>query len=131
MWQLKDGAELSPSRIVGALIIHSVACQRIMLFTTAWGQMTPLPGNGDCCLPRSDGITYLKIGEQGITVGMQGLEVVFQQLALLNRQPEEASDEELIGMARRYNYIPRRATIEHDYAQALRQAYAAYLARQK
>lgn len=93
--------------------------------------MTPLPGNGDCCLPRSDGITYLKIGEQGITVGMQGLEVVFQQLALLNRQPEEASDEELIGMARRYNYIPRRATIEHDYAQALRQAYAAYLARQK
>ncbi len=92
--------------------------------------MSPTSGSSDCCLPRAEGITYLKIGEQGITVGMQGLEVVFQQLALLNRQPQEASDEELIGMARRYNYIPRKASVEQDYAVALRQAYAEYLARQ-
>lgn len=93
--------------------------------------MTSLSGSGDCCLPRSDGITYLKIGEQGITVGMQNLALIFQQLALLNRQPDEATDEELIGMARRYNYIPRKPSVERDYAIALRKAYAAYLARQK
>lgn len=93
--------------------------------------MSQTPGTGDCCLPRSDGITYLSIGEQGIIIGMQGLELIFQQLALLNRQPKEASDQEFIDLARQYNYIPRKASVEHDYARALRQAYAAYLARQK
>lgn len=92
--------------------------------------MNRIPSSSDCCLPRSNGITYIKIGEQGITVGMQGLEVIFQQLALLNRRAENVSDEELIGMARRYNYIPRKTSVEQDYAAALRQAYAAYLARQ-
>lgn len=93
--------------------------------------MRPTLGTSDCCLPRSDGITYLSIGEQGITVGMQGLELIFQQLALLNRLPQEASDQEFVDLARQYNYIPRKASLEHDYAQALRQVYAAYLARQK
>jgi hypothetical protein len=53
------------------------------------------------------------------------------RFALLNRQPDQASDQELIDMARQYNYIPRKASVEQDYARALRQAYAAYLARQK
>jgi hypothetical protein len=87
--------------------------------------------DGACCLPNVDGVTYLKIGERGITVGLMGLETVFQQLFLMGRQPNEASDEELLGMARQFNYIPQRPQVRADYAMALRRAYAAYWARQE
>lgn len=83
-----------------------------------------------CCLPNVDGVTYLKIGERGITVGLLGLEAVFQQLFIMGRSPEEASDEELLGMARQFNYIPERQQVRADYAVALRRAYAAYCVRQ-
>ena len=86
---------------------------------------------GACCLPNVGGVTYLKIGARGVTVGMMGLDRVFEQLFVLNRSPEQASDAELIGMARRFNYISSRPQIEADYADALRRAYAAYYARQE
>jgi hypothetical protein len=89
------------------------------------------PGAGACCLPNANGLTYLKIGPKGNITGMQNLEVVFQQLYLLGRQPQEASDEELVGMARKFNYIPRKAEIETDYAVALRKAYTSYFTRQE
>jgi hypothetical protein len=88
------------------------------------------PSSGACCLPASEGLTYIKVGAKNNIVGMQNLEVVFQQLYLLKRQPQETSDEELVGMARKFNYIPRKAEIETDYAAALRQAYASYYAKQ-
>jgi hypothetical protein len=81
-----------------------------------------------CCLPNSDGVTYLKIGSRGITVGLMGLDRAFEQLFALNGNPEETSDAKLIGMARRFNYISDRPQIEADYALALRRAYAAYYA---
>ncbi len=86
---------------------------------------------GACCLPNVDGVTYLKIGARGITVGMMGLDRVFEQLFVLNRSPEETPDAELIGMARRFNYISDRPQIEADYAAALRRAYAAFYARRE
>lgn len=87
--------------------------------------------DGACCLPNVDGVTYLKIGERGITVGLMGLERVFQQLFLMGRQPHEASEAELLDMVRRFSYIPDRPQIRADYAEALRRAYAAYWARQE
>jgi hypothetical protein len=94
--------------------------------------MFPQPsGSGECCLPGAEGVTYLKVGETGVPVGMVGLDKVFQQLILLGRQPEDATDAELVGMARKFNYIPSRAEIETNYAAALRQAYAGFYARQE
>jgi len=56
---------------------------------------------------------------------------MFQQLYALGRLPDDATDAELVGMARRFNYIPNWAATETDYALALREAYARFCARQK
>ncbi len=88
-------------------------------------------GSGACCLPRAEGITYLKIGAGNAAIGVVGLENVFQQLYALGRLPEETTDAELVDMARKFNYIPRRAAIEADYAIALREAYAQFYARRE
>jgi len=89
------------------------------------------PGSGACCLPNVDGITYIKIGPQGHTVGMRGLDTIFQQLFAMGRRPEDATDAELVGMARKFNWIADKASIEAGYAVALRQAYAAFFARRE
>ena len=90
-----------------------------------------LLGGGACCHPRIEGITYLEIGTLKTRVGMMDLEAVFQQLYALGRRPEETTDAELVGMARKSNYIPERADTENGYAVALRRAYARYYARQE
>ncbi len=82
------------------------------------------PGSGACCLPNVNGITYIKIGPQGDPVGMKGLDTIFQQLFVLGRRPEEVSETELVGMARKFNWIPNNPSIEAEYAVALRRAYA-------
>ena len=86
---------------------------------------------GACCLPGVDGVTYLKVGPRGVTVSMMNLDAAFKQLLALGRCPEEVTDTELLGMARRFNYIPDRSGVEADYAAALRRAYAAFCARQE
>jgi hypothetical protein len=88
-------------------------------------------GDGACCLPNSAGLTYLKVGPRGMTIGMLNLDAVFKQLFALGRHPEEATDAELLGMARRFNYIPDRPNVAADYTAALRQAYAAFCVRQE
>jgi hypothetical protein len=85
--------------------------------------------DGDCCLPKADGITYLAIGECQVTVGMRGLDLIFQQLFLMEKTAETVTDEELVEMGRNYNYIPNAKTVSKDYVIALRKAYAAYLNR--
>ncbi len=84
---------------------------------------------GACC-PKSDGnITQLRLGE-GHTVGIMGLNVVFEQLLAMGRKPDEASDEELVGMVRaQKNYIVSKSEIEAKYAAALRREYASFYAR--
>jgi hypothetical protein len=93
-------------------------------------QKAPL-STGACCLPQASGLTYLRIGPDQRPVGMMNLEVVFRQLLLLEHAPEAVCNVELIGMARRFNYIPEKPEIETEYAEALRQAYIQYCARQK
>jgi hypothetical protein len=88
-------------------------------------------GDGACCLPNGEGLTYLKVGLRGVTIGMMNLEAAFQQLVTMGRCPEEVTDTELLGMPRRFNYIPNRPNIEADYAAALRRAYIAFCARQE
>lgn len=88
-------------------------------------------GTGICCPPQAQGLTYLRVGAKQHVVGMMNLEIVFRQLLLLEHSPEAVNDTELIAMARRFNYIPRKSDIEADYAVALRQAYAEFCARQK
>lgn len=88
-------------------------------------------GTGACCLPNVQGLTYIKVGSKQHVVGMQNLGVIFQQLYLLKRNPQETSDEELVGMARKFNYITSKPQIEADYAAALRQAYASYFVNQE
>jgi len=83
-------------------------------------------GNGACCTPGADGIIYLKVGSQGRTVGMMNLDLVFKQLSAMGRLPEDTSDNELLGMARKFNYIPEKESIQTDYAAALRRAYSAF-----
>lgn len=85
--------------------------------------------DGACCWPRADGVTYLAIGDRQITVGMSGLDLVFEQLFLLEKTPENVTDEELVELARNYNYIPDKGSIMTVYAVALRKAYAAFLSR--
>jgi hypothetical protein len=62
---------------------------------------------------------------------MMNLDAVFRQLFALRCCPAEATDAELLGTARRFNYIPDRSGVEADYAAALRRAYAAFCARQE
>ena len=88
-------------------------------------------GSNECCLPGAEGLTYLKVSVRGVTVGVLGLDKVFQQLLMMGRWPEEVTDSELVGMARKFNYIPDRESVEADYAVALRQAYATFYARQE
>ncbi len=85
---------------------------------------------GACCLPNMDGVTYLKVGPRGTTIGMMNLDAVFKQLFSLGRRPDEATDAELLSLARRFNYIPAGPDVATDYAAALRRAYAAFCARQ-
>lgn len=89
------------------------------------------PGSGACCPPNVAGLTYIQIGQKGHTVGMRGLDTIFQQLFAMGRRPEDATDAELVGMARQFNYIPEKPVIEADYAVALRRAYTAFHDRQE
>ena len=83
-------------------------------------------GGGACCPRPADDVTHLRIGKRGVVVGLVGLEVVFAQLYALGRHPDEATDEELVDMARQFNYIRHHPDAEADYAAALRKAYANY-----
>jgi hypothetical protein len=73
-----------------------------------------------------EGITYIQIGLQGHTVRMHGLDTIFQQLFAMGRRPEDATYAELVGIARKFNWIANKESIEADYAVALRVAYAAF-----
>lgn len=82
-----------------------------------------------CCLPQADDLTYLKVGPRQILVGMMGLQTIFKQLLALGRLPEQISDVEIIGMARKSNCIRSDPEAEANYASALREVYASYYER--
>ncbi|GAB4473467.1 MAG: hypothetical protein Kow00124_12490 [Anaerolineae bacterium] len=87
-------------------------------------------GPGGCCPQRADGVTYLKVGDRGVVVGLTGLDALFGQLYTEGRHPDDLTDDELIQLVRARNYIPHRPEVEADYAAALRRAYVTFCQRQ-
>ncbi len=84
---------------------------------------------GACCPKSDDGVTQLFLRE-GHSVGILGLNTAFEQLWLLDRKPEEATDAELLDMVRaQRNYITPKPDVEALYAAALRRAYASFYTR--
>jgi hypothetical protein len=84
---------------------------------------------GACCPKSDDSVTQLRLRE-GHSVGVMGLTTAFEQLWAMGRKPEEATDAELLGMARaQRNYITPKSDIEALYAAALRREYASFCAR--
>ncbi len=84
---------------------------------------------GACCPEGDDNVTQLRLRE-GLTVGIMGLTTAFEQLLAMGRSPDDATDEELLGMVRaRKNYSPSKASIEATYATALRREYVAFCTR--
>jgi hypothetical protein len=57
---------------------------------------------------------------------MQKLETVFRQLHAQGQLPDEVSDDELLNMARKFNYVPDRAAVKADYVHALRRAHTSF-----
>ena len=113
------------------MTVDSVNGALCLPFTTERVAMDKTPSSDWArCLPNVDGVTYLKVGPHGITIGMMNLDAVFKQLLTLGRRPEETTDEEVLSLARRFNYIPAGPDVTADYAVALRRAYTAFCARQ-
>jgi len=84
---------------------------------------------GACCPKSDDSVTQLRLRE-GHSVGIMGLNAAFEQLWAMERKPEEATDEELLGMARaQRNYITPKPDVEALYAAALRREYISFYAR--
>lgn len=87
---------------------------------------------GACCPPSASGVTQLRLGADGHSVGIVGLDAVFEGLLALRREPDKVSDTELLeGVRAARNYIPARPDVEARYAAALRRAYAAFHGRRK
>lgn len=87
---------------------------------------------GACCPKNAPGVTQLELGDDGHSVGIRGLDIVFEQLLTSGQRPHEIPDGELVDKVRAArNYIPSQREVEAKYAAALRRAYAAFCARRQ
>jgi len=84
---------------------------------------------GACCPKGDSSVTQLRLSEDGVTVGIVGLQGIFGQLLAMGRTPEAVTEEELVGMVRAQNYIPHQASIEAVYSAALRREYGVFCTR--
>ena len=80
-----------------------------------------------CCAGAPPRLVYIKV--RGSSVGLVGIEPLFEQLYQAGRRDDEALEAELVEQARVYNYIARGA--EKDYGWGLRQAYRFYVRAQE
>lgn len=80
-----------------------------------------------CCSGPPLKIVYIRI--KGSSVGMTGLEEIFEQVYRDGRPDDDALERELVEQARVYNYIAPGS--ESDYGWALRRAYQAYVRSKK
>ncbi len=76
-----------------------------------------------CCSGRPPQLVYIKL--QGSSIGLMGMQQLFEQLYQAGRRDDEALEAELLDQARVYNYVARGA--EADYGWGLRQAYRAFV----
>jgi hypothetical protein len=84
--------------------------------------------NGSCCPQGDVNVTQVDLFGDGRTVGLVGLQMVFEQLVILGRQPDDVTADELVAMVKaQKNYIPDRPRAA--YGAALLREYAAYWTR--
>ncbi len=78
-----------------------------------------------CCGKSDDSIVQIGIGDD--TIGLVGLNQVFEQLNALNRPVDTSVEDELLLMVGAKDYIP--AIAEAEYREALLREYARYCNR--
>ena len=76
-----------------------------------------------CCCGE-EGLTQVDVYGNGMTVGLDGLEQVFQQLYAMGLEPDDAVGGQLLTMIKARNYVPRSG--EEAYKKALVREYAAF-----
>ncbi len=76
-----------------------------------------------CCSGAPPRLVYIKV--RGHSIGLMGIEPLFERLYQAGRQDDDALEAELVEQARIYNYIARG--LEADYGWGLRQAYRSYV----
>jgi hypothetical protein len=79
-----------------------------------------------CCGGSDAEVTQVAIDDRGLTMGIVGLEQVFEQLHTMERKPEAGVRDELLAMVKTRNYVPPSA--EERYKTALLREYAAFCA---
>lgn len=78
-----------------------------------------------CGCRQSDEIVQLLLGDE--TIGLIGLNQIFEQLYILGRVPDASIQDELLKMVAAMNYVPPKA--EAEYATALLHEYRKFCAR--
>ena len=74
-------------------------------------------------------LSYRRTRVGQFSVGMNGLNEIFAELQTEGWSPDAVAPQELLGRARRHNYVP--ATAEDVYAEALLREYRAFCQRQE
>jgi hypothetical protein len=70
-----------------------------------------------------------QIKVEGLTVGLMGLDSIFEQLYTMGRRAESSVGDELLAMVQAHNYIPRGS--EAKYKRPLLREYASFCAERK
>jgi len=80
-----------------------------------------------CCEGARDEIVQLLLGDE--TIGLVGLNQIFEQLYVLGQAPDASVQHELLKMVAAKNYIPPKA--EAKYASGLMREYAKFCAKKE
>lgn len=93
-----------------------------------------MPGRGPdmwrragCCGGQDAQVRQIEV--EGFTVGLLGLDSIFEQLDAMGRRPENSVGDELLAIVQARNYIPRGS--EAKYKRALLREYASFCAEKR
>ena len=78
-----------------------------------------------CCGGAGDEIVQLLLGDE--TIGLVGLNQIFEQLYALGRAPEDSVKDELVKMVAAKNYVPPKA--EAEYGTGLLREYKKFCSK--
>ncbi len=88
------------------------------------------PMMGRMCTCGGDAeVTQIDVLGNGMTIGLAGVALSFQTLYDAGVAPDEEAGEQLLGMIKVQNYVPRGA--EPKYKAALLREYAAFYQRKR
>ncbi len=76
------------------------------------------------CCGGSDEVTQVDIRGNGMTIGITGLRMAFEQLHAMGWGPDDSIQDELLAMVKARNHVPRSA--EEAYKAALLREYAVF-----